>query len=104
MLLEVSIDDSCTVDTDIVVLTNKTSTHTPSKRDDKGYQYVVPIVLPRDSLHNMKVGGGSVSRDISPHNNRLTAKYVMKSYCDLGVSFISSSPNPSMPVMEVQSD
>ena len=57
VLLEVSNDDSCTLSTGIVVMKNKMSTHTPTKRDDKQYQYIVPIVLSRvPFLHNMEVG------------------------------------------------
>ncbi|XP_041355441.1 uncharacterized protein LOC121373063 [Gigantopelta aegis] len=37
VLLEVGINDPCTVNTGIVVLKNKMSTHSPSKRDHKGY-------------------------------------------------------------------
>ena len=75
VLLEVSVDDSCTVSMGIVILKNKTSTHTPSKRDDKGCRYIALIVLPSDlSLHNME----SVSHIVS--YNRSTANFVMKSH------------------------
>ena len=79
VLLEISIDDICAVSTGIV-LKNKTSTHTPSKRDNKG---VAPVVLPSDySLHNIEAGSISHS-DTTPHHSRSTAKPVMKSHCDV---------------------
>ena len=45
VLLKVSIEDSCTVSMGNVILKNKTSTHTTSKREDKGCQYVVSVTL-----------------------------------------------------------
>ena len=45
VLLEMSIDDSCMMSMGIVVLKNKMSTHTPSRRDDKLCQHVVLVVL-----------------------------------------------------------
>ena len=46
------------------------------------------------------MGGSDSYCDTIPHHNRPTTKSVMKSHCDVGVPFGSSSSDPTTPVKE----
>ena len=63
VLLEVSIDDSCTLSMGIVVLKNKTSIHTPSQRDDKSIMKNCIMTLACGSFLRRQNRG---ERDVAP--------------------------------------